>query len=234
MSSIKGRPNVAVIIPAFNEAPSIGMVLADIPRSLDAQIILVDNNSTDATARVAQDHGATVVQEPRQGYGSACMRGVQHLASSPKKPDIVVFLDADYSDYPAEMISLIEPIFDENFDLVLGSRSMGKMEQGAMPAQQLLGNRLAVWMIKALHGAEFTDLGPFRAIKFDRLLELDMQDRSYGWPVEMQVKAVKRHLRVCEVPVSYRPRVGRSKISGTIRGTIMAGYRIIDTILRYR
>ncbi len=195
---------------------------------------MVNNNSSDDTAFVAREKGAIVVDEPRQGYGAACMRGVEYLQSRPGKPDIVVFLDADYSDYPEEMIALIEPIFEQNFDLVLGSRSPGKMQKGAMPVQQIFGNRLATFLIKTLYGVQFTDLGPFRAVKFDKLLSLDLCDRTYGWPVEMQLKAVRQRWRICEVPVSYRPRIGKSKISGTIRGTIMAGYKILSAILRYR
>ena len=227
-------PDIAVIIPACNEAASIAKVLSDIPKGLAAEIVVVNNNSSDSTAPIAREKGATVVDEPRQGYGAACMRGVEYLQSRPGKPDIVVFLDADYSDYPEEMIALIEPVFEQNFDLVLGSRSPGKMQKGAMPVQQIFGNRLATFLIKTLYGVQFTDLGPFRAVKFDKLLSLDLCDRTYGWPVEMQLKAVRQRWRICEVPVSYRPRIGKSKISGTIRGTIMAGYKILSAILRYR
>ena len=227
-------PDIAVIIPACNEAASIAKVLSDIPKGLAAEIVVVNNNSSDDTALIAREKGAIVVDEPRQGYGAACMRGVEYLQSRPGKPDIVVFLDADYSDYPEEMIALIEPVFEQNFDLVLGSRSPGKMQKGAMPAQQIFGNRLATFLIKTLYGVQFTDLGPFRAVKFDKLLSLDLCDRTYGWPIEMQLKAVRQRWRICEVPVSYRPRIGKSKISGTIRGTIMAGYKILSAILRYR
>jgi glycosyltransferase involved in cell wall biosynthesis len=227
-------PDIAVIIPACNEAASIAKVLSDIPKGLAAEIVVVNNNSIDDTARIAREKGALVVDEPDQGYGSACMKGVEYLKSRPHKPDIVVFLDADYSDYPEEMIALIEPVFEQNFDLVLGSRSRGKMQKGAMPAQQIVGNRLATFLIKTLYGVQFTDLGPFRAVKFDKLLSLDLCDRTYGWPIEMQLKAVRQHWRICEVPVSYRPRIGKSKISGTIKGTIMAGYKILSAILRYR
>jgi glycosyltransferase involved in cell wall biosynthesis len=227
-------PNIAVIIPAYNEAASIGKVLADIPKRLAAEIIVVNNNSSDDTAPIAREKGAIVVDEPRQGYGFACMKGVEYLQLGPDKPDIVVFLDADYSDYPEEMIALIEPIFEQNFDLVLGSRTLGKIQKGTMPAQQIFGNRLATWLIKTFYGARFTDLGPFRAVKFDKLMALDMRDKTYGWPIEMQLKAVRQQLRICEVPVRYRTRIGKSKISGTIRGTIMAGYKILSAILRYR
>ncbi|MHB8084954.1 MAG: glycosyltransferase family 2 protein [Dehalococcoidia bacterium] len=227
-------PNIAVVIPACNEAASIAKVLSDIPMGLAAEIVVVNNNSVDDTARIAREKGAIVVDEPRRGYGSACMKGVEYLNSQARKPDIIVFLDADFSDYPEEMVALIEPIFEQNFDLVLGSRAGGKMLKGAMPVQQIFGNRLATFLIKTLYGVQFTDLGPFRAVKFDKLLSLDLRDKTYGWPIEMQLKAVKQHLRVCEVPVSYRPRIGKSKISGTIKGTIMAGYKILIAILRYR
>lgn len=227
-------PTIAVVIPACNEAASIAKVLSDIPKGLAAEIVVVNNNSVDDTAHIAEEMGAIVVDEPRQGYGYACMKGVDFLKSRAHKPDIIVFLDADYSDYPEEMTALIEPILEENFDLVLGSRSGDKMQKGAMPAQQILGNRLATSLIKTLYGVQFTDLGPFRAVKFDKLLSLDLRDRTYGWPIEMQLKAVRQYMRICEVPVSYRARIGKSKISGTIKGTIMAGYKILSAILRYR
>jgi glycosyltransferase involved in cell wall biosynthesis len=223
---------IAVIIPAFNEADSIAAVLADIPGELVAEIIVVDNGSSDATAQIAEAAGATVVTEDRRGYGYACARGVQYLANSPRKPDIVVFIDADYSDYPSEMTDLVKPIVDNGYDLVVGCRT--KVEKFAMPPQQVLGNRLAVGLINLLcDGVRYHDLGPFRAIRYEKLIALDIQDRTYGWPVEMQVKAAKRNMRVLEVPVSYRARIGKSKISGTVRGTLLAGYKIITTILKY-
>lgn len=234
MNSSAKPPGIAVVIPACNEADSIAKVLSDIPKGLAAEIVVVNNNSVDNTAGITREMGTVVVDESQQGYGSACMKGVEYLKSQPRKPDIIVFLDADYSDYPQEMVALIEPIFEQNFDLVLGSRSADKMQKGAMPAQQILGNRLATFLIKTLYGVQFTDLGPFRAVKFDKLLSLDLKDRTYGYPIEMQLKAVRQHMRICEVPVSYRPRIGKSKISGTIKGTIMAGYKILSAILRYR
>lgn len=228
------RPVVVVIIPAFNEADSIARVLAEIPRDLVCEVIVVDNNSTDATAASAAKAGATVLAEPRQGYGAACQRGVDYCDSLPRRPDILVFLDADYADYPAEMIDLLKPITEQGYDLVIGSRVLGDRQAGALTPAQVFGNRLASRLIKLLYKTSFTDLGPFRAIRFDRLLALEMGEMTYGWPVEMQVKAIKMGLRIREVPVSYRNRIGKSKISGTLRGTLLAGYGILSTILKYR
>ena len=227
-------PEIAVIIPAFNEADSITKVLGDIPEDLVSEVVVVDNNSTDDTSEKAQRAGTTVLSEPRQGYGFACLKGVDYLKSKPENPDITVFLDADYSDYPEEMASLVRPIIEQDYDLVIGSRSPGKREKGAMPPHQLLGNRLATILVRLLYGVKFSDLGPFRAIKFNKLIGLDMQDQTYGWPLEMQLKAVKQGLRICEVPVSYRARIGKSKVSGNLKGSLLAGYKIIATILRYR
>jgi glycosyltransferase involved in cell wall biosynthesis len=231
----KGRlPEIAVIIPAFNEADSITKVLGDIPKGLVGEVVVVDNNSTDATSEKARKAGATVLSEPRLGYGFACLKGLDYLKARSKKPDIVVFLDADYSDYPKEMASLIKPVIEQDCDLVIGSRSPDRRGKGAMPPHQLLGNWLAVTLIRLVHGARFSDLGPFRAIKFDKLTGLGMKDRTYGWPVEMQLKAVKQGLRICEIPVSYRARIGKSKVSGSVKGSILAGFKIIATIFRYR
>ncbi|MCG8608137.1 glycosyltransferase family 2 protein [bacterium] len=221
---------VVVIIPAFNEEQSIGMVLRDIPMELVHEVIVVDNHSSDDTAAVAKSGGATVVSEPRRGYGNACMAGIAHAKKS--RPDTIVFLDGDYSDYPEEMRDLVAKI-QEGFDLVIGSRMMGKAEPGALLPQARWGNRLAVSLIKLLFGGEFTDLGPFRAIKWSKLLELKMRDPTFGWTVEMQVKAAKFGLRTTEVPVRYRARVGVSKITGTMSGTIKAGYKILYTIFKY-
>jgi glycosyltransferase involved in cell wall biosynthesis len=228
------RPVIVVIIPAFNEADSIARVLADIPDGLAAGVVVVDNNSSDATADNARKAGVTVLREPRQGYGYACARGIEHCNALPRKPDIVVFLDADYADFPEEMSDLVKPIIEQGFDMVIGSRALGRTERGAMTPQQIFGNRLATSLIRLLYKTSFTDLGPFRAIKFDRLMALGMRDRSYGWTVEMQVKAVRQGLRIREVPVSYRARIGRSKISGTVRGTVLGGYRILATIFKHR
>jgi len=227
-------PDIAVIIPAMNEADAIAKVIADIPPGIVEEIIVVNNGSNDATPDIARHAGATVLDEPRQGYGFACMRGVNYLAARRNKPDIVVFLDADYSDYPSEMTDLIRPIVEQDYDMVIGCRSVNKNSSGAMPLQQIWGNSLAKLLVKLFYGVSFGDLGPFRAIKFSSLLALDMKDRTYGWPVEMQLKALKRGLRIYEVPVSYRPRIGKSKISGTVRGTLWAGYKIISTIVKYR
>ena len=228
------KPDVAVIIPAMNEAEAIARVIADIPLELASEIIVVNNNSHDATPNIARRSGATVIHEPRQGYGFACMRGVDYLAARTNKPDIVVFLDADYSDYPEEMTELIRPIVEGSYDLTIGCRSAAKRDRNVMPVQQLWGNWLATLLIKLFYGVKFSDLGPFRAIKFNDLIALNMKDRTYGWPVEMQVKSIKRRMRICEVPVSYRARIGKSKISGTVRGTFLAGHRIISTIIKYR
>lgn len=223
---------IAVIIPAFNEADSIARVLRDIPDRLAAQIVVVDNNSCDGTSEIALKEGATVVPESRQGYGYACAKGVQYISDLPDKPDIVVFLDADYSDYPGEMTDLVRPIIEEGYDLVIGCRT--KIKSSDMPLQQLFGNWLATGLIRLFYGKKYHDLGPFRAIRFEKLAGLNIQDRTYGWPVEMQVKAIRQNMRILEVPVSYRARIGKSKISGTFRGTMLAGYKIIGTIFKYR
>ncbi len=224
---------VVVIIPAFNEDQAIGKVLADIPKGVVSEVVVVDNNSSDSTAEIARNAGTTVVHEPRQGYGFACLKGIDYLQSKRHKLDIVIFLDADYSDYPEEMAALIQPIIQDNYDLVIGSRLLGKREKGAMASYQVFGNRVATMLIRLLYRVHYTDLGPFRAIKFDKLLKLGMKDKTYGWTVEMQVKAAKQKLRYCEVPVSYRSRIGTSKISGTAIGALRAAFTIIITLLRY-
>ena len=220
---------VAVIIPALNEEQAIGQVLAEIPRDVVADVIVVDNGSTDRTAEVARAAGARVVTEERKGYGSACLRGMVEL----REPDIIVFLDGDHSDYPEELPALIAPIVEDRADLVIGSRALGERERGSLTPQQLWGNRLACFLLRVIYRHRYTDLGPFRAIRYRSLMELGMCDRDYGWTIEMQIKALKRGLRVAEAPVRYRARVGKSKISGTVRGTILAGYKIIGTIFRY-
>lgn len=221
-----------VIIPALNEERSIGRVIADIPRDLAAEIVVVNNGSTDSTAQVASDCGATVIDEKRRGYGQACLAGIDYIKNSSYMPDIIVFLDADYSDYPQEMKSLVSPITEEGYDLVIGSRIIGERQRGALLPQALVGNYVATRLIKLLYRVDFTDLGPFRAIRYDRLLSLDMGDRSFGWTVEMQVKAAKNGFRCTEVPVSYRKRIGTSKVTGTITGSVMAGVKIIWMIFR--
>lgn len=223
---------IVVVIPALNEERSLPRVLAEIPRPLVEEVVVADNGSKDKTADVARAGGATVVCEPRSGYGRACLAGLQALASSP--PDIVVFVDADYSDRPAEMPALLDPILAGRADLVIGSRILGKREPGALAPHARWGNWLATWLIRLLYGKRFTDLGPFRAIRYETLLALNMQDRDYGWTAEMQAKAARAGVSSLEVPVSYHRRVGKSKITGTVKGTVLAGWKIITTILRIR
>lgn len=225
--------SVLVIIPAFNEENSVGAVVRAIPAELVDEVVVVNNNSNDQTAVEAARAGATVLNEPVQGYGRACLRGIAYAQNRQQKPDVVVFLDADYSDYPGEMDTLVTPILSGVVDMVIGSRALGNRQRGSMTPQQVVGNWLATTLLRWLYGVRYTDLGPFRAIRFERLLLLDMQDKTYGWTVEMQLKAAKRGLRVMEVPVSYRKRIGFSKISGTVKGTVLAGYKIITTIFKY-
>ncbi len=226
---------IHVIIPAYNEEKSIALVLRDIPKGFVEEVIVVNNNSSDNTAAVAAAAGATVLHEPAPGYGNACLKGIAYVAAKPPEaqPDIVVFLDGDYSDYPGEMVQLVAPIQQGQADLVIGSRALGNREPGAMLPQQIFGNWLATSLLRLFYGARFTDLGPFRAIRFSTLLALGMQDKTYGWTVEMQAKAARQNIPCTEVPVTYRKRIGFSKISGTVKGTIMAGYKIILTIFRY-
>jgi glycosyltransferase involved in cell wall biosynthesis len=226
--------NIVVIIPAYNEENSVGRVIKDIPTNLVKEVIVVNNNSNDKTAIVAKNAGATVLDELRQGYGFACLKGIDYLKKMELKPDIVVFLDADYSDHPEELPQIVAPILESDVELVIGSRALGDKERGSMTPQQIFGNWLATKLIKWFYGVVYTDLGPFRAIKYDRLIDLNMCDETYGWTVEMQVKAAKQGLKSIEIPVSYRVRVGQSKISGTIKGTILAGYKIITTIFKYK
>jgi len=222
---------IIVIIPALNEEESIGMVLDAIPREGGCAIIVVDGGSRDDTVRIARDKGAIVLQGKTRGYGDACLAGIQYAASF--RPGVVVFLDADYSDYPEEMSRLTAPILKGEAEFVLGSRLLGQREEGAMPIHAVWGNRLACFLIKLLYGYRFTDLGPFRAIRFDKLKDLQMRDQDYGWTVEMQVKAVKAGLKILEIPVNYRKRVGVSKISGSLSGSVKAGLKIIFTIFRF-
>jgi glycosyltransferase involved in cell wall biosynthesis len=224
---------ISVIIPAFNEENGVGQVINEIPKTLVQEIIVVNNASTDATEYIASNAGATVLREPIPGYGRACLQGMTYIANSVDKPDIIVFLDADYSDYPEDMHEIIKPIVEQNMDLVIGSRALGNKESGSMTPQQIFGNWLATRLLKLFYGVKFTDLGPFRAIRYDKLLALNMQDKTYGWTVEMQLKAAKQKLKCAEVPVRYRKRIGYSKVSGTIKGTIGAGYKILYTIFRY-
>lgn len=223
-------PRISVIIPVFNEQKAIQNVLSDIPGHLEADVVVVDNGSTDRTVELARQMGARIVHEHRRGYGWACLAGIAAL----HKPDIVVFLDGDYSDYPDEMTGLVKPIVEGRADLVIGSRILGNREAGALLPQARFGNWLATWLIRRLFDACFTDLGPFRAVTYPALLQLEMQDRTFGWTVEMQVKAARLKLRFLEVPVSYRRRIGVSKITGTVGGTIRAGWKILYTIFRYK
>lgn len=222
---------VDVIIPVYNEEESIPKVIAEIPKTIVRNIIVCNNNSKDNTKAVALEAGAIVLDENRQGYGSACLKGMAYIAELDVKPDTVVFLDGDYSDYPEQIKDLLVPIKD-GFDMVIGSRAMGELEKGSMQPQQIFGNWLATTLIKLIYKYEFTDLGPFRAVDYKKLLEIDMQDKDFGWTVEMQVKAAKMKLKCTEVPVKYRKRIGVSKVSGTVKGTILAGHKILWTIFK--
>lgn len=222
-----------VIIPAINEENSIGLVLNAIPEKIIKEIIVVDNGSIDNTVGVALDHGVTVLEEERKGYGYACLKGIEYLGSLTDKPDIVVFLDGDYSDYPEEIENVVAPVLYDDKDLVIGSRALGNRQPGSMTIPQIFGNWLATSLLRIFYGLKFTDLGPFRAIRYQKLLDLNMSDKTYGWTVEMQLKAAKFGLQCDEVPVSYRKRIGISKVSGTFKGTIMAGYKILWTIFKY-
>ncbi|MCY3986717.1 MAG: glycosyltransferase family 2 protein [Candidatus Dadabacteria bacterium] len=221
-----------VIIPALNEEVSIGRVIADIPKEFVAEVVVVNNGSSDSTAKIASDFGATVVNEERKGYGHACLAGIDYIKNSSYLPDIIVFLDGDYSDYPGEIKHLLLPLTEGGYDLVIGSRTIGERQKGALLPQAIVGNYIATRLIKLFYGVSFTDLGPFRAMRYEKLLSLDMRDRTFGWTVEMQVKAAKRGFRCTEVPVSYRKRIGTSKITGTIAGSFMAGVKIIWMIFR--
>ncbi|MDZ7877699.1 MAG: glycosyltransferase family 2 protein [Saprospiraceae bacterium] len=226
-------PIIDVIIPAYNEEQSIVHVIADIPKNAVRDIIVCNNASTDRTAEVAFEKGAIVVHQPQRGYGNACLAGMAYIAQKTQKPDIVVFLDGDYSDYPEELLLLVAPIREGRADMVIGSRALGARESGSMTPQQVFGNWLATRIIHLFFNYTFTDLGPFRAIRHDSLLKIGMVDRNYGWTVEMQVKAAKLKMACLEIPVTYRRRIGVSKVSGTVKGTILAGYKIILTIFRY-
>ena len=224
-------PSIDVVIPALDEERALPYVLRDIPRPPVRRIIVADNGSTDRTAAVAKENGAEVVHEPERGYGAACLRALAHLRDDP--PDIVVFLDGDYSDHPDELPSLVQPIVDEEAELVIGSRATGIAARGALSPQQRIGNTIASGALRLLYGVRYTDLGPFRAIRWDTLQRLQMRDRNYGWTVEMQIKAAQQRVPYCEVPVSYRRRIGVSKVSGTVRGSVSAGAKILWLLGRY-
>jgi glycosyltransferase involved in cell wall biosynthesis len=221
-----------VIIPALNESGSIGLVLADIPSERVREILVVDNGSSDGTAEVAQAGGATVIHETRRGYGSACLAGIRELECRGDPPDVVVFLDADYSDHPEELTAIVQPIAEGEADLVIGSRVLGRRERGALLPQARFGNWLASRLIRMIYRMEVTDLGPFRAVRWSTLQQLGLADPDFGWTAEMQVKAARAGARYREVPASYRRRVGVSKITGTVSGTLRAGYKILYTILK--
>lgn len=225
-------PIIDVIIPAYNEEKSIPKVIAEIPKFV-RHIVVANNNSTDQTQRAAEEAGAKVVFEPQKGYGKACLTAMDWIKKQEIQPDIVVFLDGDYSDYPEEMKDLVQPILDGKADMVIGSRALGQRESGSMTLPQVFGNWLATTMMKYMQGAKFSDLGPFRAIVWKKLLDLNMVDQNFGWTIEMQIKAHKAGLRYTEVPVNYRKRIGVSKVSGTVKGVIGAGYKIIFTIFKY-
>ncbi len=226
------KPIIKVIIPAYNEQDSIAKVINDIPKIVD-EVIVINNNSADNTEINAKKAGATVLIERQKGYGYACLKGMDYIAKQKTKPEIVVFLDGDYSDYPEQLTAIINPIIKDNIDFVIGSRVKELREYGAMTPQQIFGNWLATSLMKLFFGAKFTDLGPFRAIKYNKLLALKMEDKTYGWTLEMQLKALKQKLNYTEVPMKYRNRIGVSKVSGTVKGSIFAGVKILSWIFKY-
>ncbi len=228
----KMKSLIKVIIPAFNEEKSIANVINDIPKIVD-EVIVIDNNSTDETAKNAKNAGATVLREVKKGYGFACLKGLDYIANQTIKPTIVVFLDGDYSDYPEQLTTIVQPIIEENIDFVIGARVKELREPGAMTPQQIFGNWLATNLMKVFFGAKFTDLGPFRAIKYEKLIALKMTDTTYGWTVEMQLKVLKQQMSYLEIPVKYRNRIGTSKVSGTVKGSIFAGVKILSWIFKY-
>jgi glycosyltransferase involved in cell wall biosynthesis len=223
---------IKVIIPAYNEAASISKVIRDIP-DMVSEIVVVDNNSTDRTAKEAREAGATVLTEQKKGYGYACLKGMEYIGKQEMLPDVVVFLDGDYSDYPEQLSQIVHPIINDYYDFVLGARVKSQRAKGSMTFPQRFGNWLATSLMKLFFNSQFTDLGPFRAIKYEKLLALNMEDKTYGWTVEMQLKVLKRNYTYLEVPVKYRNRIGISKVSGTLKGAIFAGIKILGWIFKY-
>jgi glycosyltransferase involved in cell wall biosynthesis len=231
---MKNKPSIAVIIPAHNEEHSIGKVINDIPKKLIDTVIVCSNNSVDNTVKEAKKAGAIVLEESRKGYGWACMKGINYAKALPNPPDVIVFMDGDYSDYPQELPNVVKPIIDRNIDLVIGSRAKGQKETGSMTFPQRFGNWLSTRLMRLFYGVTFSDLGPFRAIKLNQLLALNMQEMTFGWTVEMQIKVAKHKMAYEEVPVNYRVRIGESKVSGTIKGAVMAGVKILWCIAKYK
>lgn len=232
-SLVQNLPKTVVIIPAFNEEKSIAKVIQHIPKNYVAEVIVVNNNSNDQTEKVASQAGATVLNETKQGYGAACLKGIAYARNINPAPEIIVFMDGDFADYPEELPNVIAPIVEGKADFVVGSRALGHKQPGALTPQQIWGNKLASFLLWVIYGQKATDLGPFRAIKFNKLLALNMQDTNYGWTVEMQIKAAQNNLAYTEVPVNYKVRIGTSKVSGTVKGTIMASYKILLTLFKY-
>lgn len=223
---------IKVIIPAYNEEKAIANVINEIPKTV-TEVIVISNNSTDNTIKAAEGAGATVLSENRKGYGYACLKGMEYISNQEIKPDIVVFLDGDYSDYPEELTKIVAPILNDNMDFVVGARVESLREKHSMTPQQIFGNWLATFLMGLFFNAKFTDLGPFRAIKYEKLLALNMQDKTYGWTVEMQLKVLKQSMSYVEIPVRYKNRIGVSKVSGTVKGSVMAGIKIIGWIFKY-
>ena len=224
------KTKISIIVPALNEERSIGKVITSLPK-IYHQLIIVDNGSTDSTQKIAKKNGAIVLSEKNRGYGNACLKGIRFLKKNP--PDIVVFLDGDFSDYPQEIKKIIKPIEQKKVDFVIGSRIKSLREKGSMTPQQIFGNKLACFLLKLIYGGKFTDLGPFRAIKWNTLMDLNMIDKTYGWTIEMQLKVLRKKISYAEAPVRYRKRIGNSKISGTLKGSLLAGIKIIGWIVKY-